>query len=267
MKSSMNQVYKRQQAILQRLHDQQAVVTEELAAELQVSSLTIRRDLQVFARQGLVRCVRGGANLIAGALKEDPSNSQASLELQARKDAIAQLAATLVEPGDTIFINSSSTAIQMLKYIRNRRVIVITNNGMASSLPIDPQIELIYTGGVVHANKMSMVGDVAMQNLSRIMATKVFLGVSGISARGGITTSVLQETAINDLMIRRAHHHCYVLADGSKVGVQNNFMIGPASLVTVLITDQTADPGDLFQLTEAGVQILQTSQPAAPDPS
>lgn len=253
----MTDVFKRQQAIIQRLHDRQFVTIDELAAEHQVSSLTIRRDLQAFAAQGLVKCVRGGANLITGALKDDPSDSESSADQISSKEAIAQLAASLVEAGDTIFINSSSTAILMLKYIHNKRVIVVTNNGLASSLAIDPQIELIYTGGVVHVNKKSMVGEVAMNNLSRITASKAFLGVSGISARGGITTSVLQETVINEQMIRRANHRCFVLAEGSKVGIQNNFVIGPANQVTTLVTDQTADVSALYQLSELGIKILQ----------
>jgi len=256
MKNSMSNVYKRQQVILQRLYDQQSVSTDQLAAELQVSSLTIRRDLQSFADKGLVKYVRGGANLITGALKDDPSSLESSAIQQASKEAIAQLAASLVNDGETIFINSSSTAILMLKYIQNKHVVVVTNNGKASSLAIDPKIELLYTGGVVHANKKSMVGEVAIHNLSRITASKAFLGVSGISARGGITTSVLQEVAVNDMMIRRANQQCYILADGSKVGKQNNFVIGPVRLVKTIITDKTADPDALYQLSELGIQTM-----------
>lgn len=256
MKNSMTNVYKRQQEILQKLYDLETVSTEELAAELNVSRLTIRRDLQDFANKGLIKYVRGGANLIKGALKDDPSTFATTAIKQTSKEAIAQLAASMVNEGDTIFINSSSTAILMLKFIKDKHVIVVTNNGTASRLAIDPKIELILTGGVVHANKKSMVGEVAIHNLTRITANKVFLGVSGISARGGITTSVLQEVAINDQMIRRANHHCIVLADGSKVGTQNNFVIGPATLVTTIVTDKTADQDALYQLSEKGIKVM-----------
>lgn len=256
MKNSMSNIYKRQQEILQKLYEKEVVSTEELAAELNVSRLTIRRDLQDFASQGLVKYVRGGANLIKGALKVDPSSLSSSSVTQSSKEAIAKLAATLVHDGDTIFINSSSTAILILKYIKNKRVVVVTNNGTAAKLALDPKIELILTGGVVHANKKSMVGEVAVHNLSRITASKVFLGVSGISVRGGITTSVLQEVAVNEMMVRRANHNCIVLADGSKVGVQNNFVIGPATMVSTMITDASADPDVLYQLTEQGIRVM-----------
>lgn len=256
MKNSKTHVYKRQQEILQQLYDQKQVSTDHLAEELHVSALTIRRDLHDFAQRGLVRLIRGGANLITGALQDDPTTSETAILHQSSKEAIAQRAAELVADGDTILINSSSTAILILKYIKGKRITAVTNNGKAAAMQIDPLIELIFTGGEVHANKQSMVGEIAISNLSRITADKLFLGVSGISARGGISTSVLQETAINDLMIRRSNQ-CYVLADGSKVGEQSNFVLGPANQARMLITDQAADPGSVFQLRDLGIQVEQ----------
>jgi len=255
MKNSLAQVFKRQQQILQHLNDKQTVQTRDLALELHVSELTIRRDLQDLEEQGFVRCIRGGANLISGSLQEDPSLSATASQRAASKAAIAIRAAAMVEDGDTIFINSSTTAIQMLPHIKGKRVIVITNNSHALDYPLDPRIELIFTGGEIYEHKKSMVGEVARHNLEHITASKAFLGVSGISARG-ITTSVLQETAINAMMIKRAHGRCIVLADNSKVGSQNNFMIGPTELVSTLITDSAADPGMIFQLREMGINVV-----------
>ncbi len=255
MKNSMTQVYKRQQQILQQLNERQTVQTKDLAVLLRVSELTIRRDLQILEDQGFIRCIRGGANLISGSLQEDPSLSASASRRQSCKEAIARQAALLVEDGDTILINSSTTAIMMLPYIQGKRVIVVTNNSHALSFQLDPRIELIFTGGEVYEHKKSMVGEVARHNLERISASKVFLGVSGISHRG-ITTSVLQETAINALMIKRAPGRCIVLADNSKIGNQHNFTIGPISLVNTLITDSAADPGELYLLREQGVEVI-----------
>jgi len=253
MKNSKAIVQKRQQSILQILQDRIHVSTDDLASELGVSNLTIRRDLQELAGQGFVRMVRGGANLINGTLYDDPSAETEALS-QASKSAIARHAASLVEEGDTILINSSTTAIQLLSYLRNKKVIVVTNNGLALSMDLDPGIELIFTGGEVRGNKKSMVGEMAVNNLSRIRASKAFIGVSGISAGGGIFTSVLQETAINEQMIRRSAQ-CIILADGSKIGQQNNFLIGSARAASILVTDDSADPSAVFQLQELGVQV------------
>ena len=257
MKTNKTLIYKRQQAILQKLHETGQVSTDLLAATYGVSNLTIRRDLQQLSDHGLVRQIRGGANLIAGALHDDPTFTETSSRIQANKEKIARLAAQLVNDGDTILINSSSTAVLILKYITAANVTVITNNGKAASIPCSGKISLVFTGGEVHANKQSMVGEVAMNNLSRINASKVFLGVSGISARAGISTSVLQETAINNLMIRRSGQQCYIIADGTKIGAVSNFVLGPASLGCALITDKTADADEIYQLKESGLAIMQ----------
>lgn len=257
MKTSKTLIFKRQQAILQELHEHQQVNTDQLAETLGVSSLTIRRDLQQLAAHGLIRLIRGGANLIAGAFHDDPTFSESSARLQANKEKIARRAAQLIQDGDTILINSSSTAIMVLRFMTAANVTVITNNGRAAAIPCSPQVNLVFTGGEVHANKQSMVGEVAINNLSRINASKAFLGISGISARAGISTSILQETAINNLMIRRSNQQCYILADGSKVGLQSNFVLGPASLARTLITDMTANSDEIYQLREMGLEVEQ----------
>jgi len=255
MKNSKAIVQKRQQTILQILQERNHVSTENLAAALSVSNLTVRRDLQDLAGQGFVRIVRGGANLVKGTLYDDPSSEPEALS-ESSKMAIARYAASLVNDGDTILINSSTTAIQILPYITDKKVIVVTNNGLALSMDLAPGIELIFTGGEVRGNKKSMVGEMAVNNLSRIRASKAFIGVSGISARSGIFTSVLQETSINELMIRRSSQ-CIILADGSKIGQQNNFQIGSARDASILVTDDTADPSGIFQLQELGIQVHQ----------
>jgi len=260
MKNSRDNIIKRQQSILQCLREDGSVTIEDLSRHLHVSSLTIRRDLQSFERQGILRCAGGCARLISGSLMNDPGQMPQTERTRTSKDAIARRAASFVEDGDTIFINSSSTAIQMLSHIVNKRVVVITNNCMALLMRLDPHIELVLTGGNVHSNKQSMVGEVTIGNLSQIAVCKVFLGVSGISAKHGITTCVLQETPINEMMIRRAGSCCVVLADGSKVGQRNNFKCGSAESVTTLITDETADPGEVFLLREQGVQVILTNE-------
>ena len=257
MKNSKANVIKRQQAILQFLREDNRVTTEALARTLRVSSLTIRRDLQTFESQGILKCTRGGANLISGGLKNDPGLLPLSEGAEMYKEKIAQRAAELVDEDDMIFINSSSTAILMLKYIVNKHVIVVTNNYQALNMKIDPRIELILTGGYIHQNKESMVGEMALNNLARVAVSKVFLGVSGISARDGITTCILQETPINEMMVRRSGRFCAVLADGSKVGSRNNFKCGTIQSVSLLITDETADEGEIYLLREKGIEVMQ----------
>lgn len=260
MKSSKGVVYKRQQYILSRLKEKRTVRVEELARELQVSSVTIRRDLQEFEVQGLVSRFHGGASLRDGALKDDPSLVEEGTVLHlAEKSAIARHAASLVEEGDTIFMNSSSTCLMMLEYIKNKHVVVVTNNGKAVMVPRNPGVELILTGGEVYERKISMVGEVASKTLSRMTASKCFIGVGGISAQHGLTTSTLQETAINELMIKRCSGGCYVLADSSKLGRENNFFSAPIDWISALITDTAASPSEVEQIRKLDVDVILVS--------
>ena len=123
-------------------------------------------------------------------------------------------------------------------------------------MDIDPQIELVLTGGEVNWYKKSMVGDFALQMLRKLRADKCFLGVSGINEDGEITTAVLQETMINSHMIEQTKDMVVVLADHSKIGSQNNFVIARLNQITHLITDEKADPKLLSALKRQNVTIL-----------
>lgn len=256
MKSSKNIVYKRKQKILQLLKEQKTVTINELTKQLSASPITIRRDLQSFEENGIVERFYGGAILIDGALVEDPAKKEATEINLLKKHAIAMKAASLIENGDIVFINSSSTGLLVYNYLKGKRVVVITNNAKAITVNRDPMVELILTGGEVYDWKQSLVGDFALQTISKVSATKCILGVSGISAKGGITTSVLQETAVNELMLKRCNGMRIVITDSSKIGREHNFSTCDISHVTHLITDSDADHEEIQLIEETGVEVI-----------
>ena len=256
MKNKKGVIYKRKNEILQELYKSKKVLVDDLAKMLHVSPITIRRDLDEFQAEGIVERFYGGAALVEGALSADPSERSDGDVAQLCKERIAKEAAGLVQEGDTLFLNSSSTALLILKYLKGRQVTVITNNGKAMQMDIDPQIELVLTGGEVNWYKKSMVGDFALQMLRKLRADKCFLGISGINEDGEITTAVLQETMINSLMIEQTKDMVVVLADHSKIGSQNNFVIARLNQITHLITDEKADPKLLSALKRQNVTIL-----------
>jgi len=256
MKNSKNLVYKRKQKILQLLKEQKTVTINELSQLLSASPITIRRDLQSFEDSGIVERFYGGAILIEGALVEDPAKKEASEINLLKKHAIAMKAASMIETGDIVFINSSSTGLLVYKYLKGKRVVVITNNAKAITVNRDPMVELILTGGEVYDWKQSLVGDFALQTLSKVSATKCILGVSGISAKGGITTSVLQETAVNALMLKRCNGMRIVITDSSKIGREHNFSTCDLHQITHLITDPDADSEQIDLIRESGIEVL-----------
>lgn len=256
MKNSSGLVSKRQQLILQYLKENGTVKVDDLSKKLGVSPITIRRDLQLFEDNGIVEKFYGGATLVERALDDDPSFSASSEEYVSQKHAIAKRAADLVEDGDIIFINSSSTALLILEYLEDKQVTVVTNNGKALQISSSPNIDLVLTGGEVNRRKLCMVGDYATHLLSKISADKCFLGVSGVSAALGISTSVLQETTINSMMLKKCNGPTIILADSSKVGKNHNFLIGEINRISYLITDSNADPEELELIRTKGIEVL-----------
>lgn len=252
MKMNKAVVDARRNKIMQKIQSQGRAAVEDLAEELQVSALTIRRDLQFWEEMGAVERYYGGAKLIQHFVENDDPQ----LSNEQYKHAIAKYAAQYVQDGDTIFINTSSTALLVLKYIKNKRVTVITNNGKAIFMDHDPMVSICLSGGELRIPKESMVGDFALNNLNKVSATKAFLGCSGFSVASGMTTAILQEVAINEVMITRCIGETFILADHTKIGTNHSFISGMIQSFDYLITDHLADEEELTAIQEAGVKTV-----------
>jgi DeoR/GlpR family transcriptional regulator of sugar metabolism len=225
-----------------------------LAQQMRVSPLTIRRDLDALVDSGKINRFYGGAVL---AKYEDESGANIfSSGFTLNKLAIAQYAAALVEDGDTIFINTSSTALAILPHITAKQVTVITNNVKAIFAEHREDMNLVFSGGELRFPKEAMVGDFALNNLNRVTASKCFLGCNGINTEEGITTAVLQEATINNLMLTRVTGPRYILADKSKIGRQLNFIYGQIQDISLLITDTEA-PGPLVEELRKKIDVVQ----------
>lgn len=259
MKKTQSIVSKRRERILNYISANESINTNELAEKLNISPLTLRRDLQALDDEGLIVRYYGGAKLATNIDTNISINSEQNVidsTYNNKKHTIAKYAADLINDGDTIFINSSSTALLILEYLDDKRVYVVTNNGKALQSTIGPNIELVLTGGQVYERKQSLIGEFATYILSKITADKCFLGVSGIASDSGISTSVLQETLINHEMINRCSGPIYVLADSSKVGRHHNFSSGDIDEISHLITDSDITESDINEFQSKGVTVI-----------
>ena len=255
MKNSKEIIQQRQARILQFLRQKQLASVVELAKQFHVTPATIRRDLEALEEQGSIKRFFGGVEYILSQ-GEYVQYQTAKEELASAKLAIARKAASMISNGDTIFLNSSSTALYILDYIDNIRASVITNNARAIENSIPEAVDLILTGGEVIGNRQSMVGEFALDTTRKVMANKCFLGVSGISAIGGVTTTFVQEAAVNRSMIAQCNGPKIVVADSSKIGVRQSFYDYGLELITHLITDSGADPRELDRIREKGVEVI-----------
>lgn len=178
---------------------------------------------------------------------------------QFRREQIARYAAGLVEDGDSIFINTSSTALAMVKYITSRNVTIITNNGNIINEKNPSHATIILLGGELRYVKGAMVGDFAMNNLAQVTAKKSFMGCGGICPDIGMTTELLNEVNLNQMMFERVSKGSYILADCTKFGKRSSFVSCPPELIANIITDADA-PSDLVrEFREKGTLVHQLS--------
>ncbi|MCI6271889.1 MAG: DeoR/GlpR family DNA-binding transcription regulator [Erysipelotrichaceae bacterium] len=245
----VNERRKNIMALIQKLGE---VSVHMLSNEFNVSNLTIRRDLQYWEDRGAIIRNHGGAKLIQSMVNLENDY----LTNDKYKHAIAKYAAQLVNDGDTIFINTSSTALLTIQYIVNKRVTVITNNAKAVNIKHDPQVTIVLTGGELRTPKEAMVGDFALNNLKKVSATKCFLGCSGINAKDGITTAIMSETSINETMIERTSGLKVILCDYTKVKTKHSFISSSTSQIDCLITDINADEEEIEKIKQLNVEVI-----------
>ena len=260
MKNSMSAIQQRQMNLLHHLQQVRTCTVADLAEYLHVSQVTVRRDLEEMEGKKLLVRHFGGAEALTQSSREDEPAYMASItQYLDCKKAIAKAAAERLQDGDTVFINSSATALLIYPYI-SKDVIIITNNGRSLQVDRPSNVGLLLTGGEVNGNKKSLTGQVAVDMLSKITASKCILGVSGISVEGGITSRVMQETIINRTMLQRCSGERIIVADHTKIGMEHNFFSGDLRDVTHLITDTGADPARIKSLQDAGL-IVQLVEP------
>lgn len=249
MKRERAYVDNRRNQILDIMKENPKVRVDDLAAKFKVSLITIRRDLQYLEDRKLLIRFYGGASY--ANQKEVEEN-----EIKLYRKLIAKYAATLVEDGDSLFINTSSNALQMLTYVNRQNITVITNNGRAIDLDYQEGISIILTGGELRHPKETMVGDFAVRNLQTVFPKKAFIGCSAISPFSGMTTENAAEVKINEIMIQNAKN-VYILADHTKIGKDSSFTSSPIHGIGHLITDEKAPEDVLNELRAAGVKIHQ----------
>ncbi len=248
MKSSRSVVNKRREKILERVKEVGDANVNILSEEFQVSTLTIRRDLQYLEDHNLLERFYGGARV-------SEEEAQGNYSNYLKREKIAKYAARFIEDGDSIFINTSATALSMIKYIESKNVTIITNNGNIINEKMPKGATVILLGGELRYMKGAMVGDFTLNNLNKVSVKKSFIGCSGICPELGMTTELINEVNINALMFERVSGDTYVLADGSKIGRRSSFVSCPPEMIGNIITDKSTPEEYLEGFSKKGIGI------------
>jgi DeoR/GlpR family transcriptional regulator of sugar metabolism len=253
----------RHNLILEYLELHQVARSTFLSELLQVSEATVRRDLESLEQQGSLERTHGGATL-SRRLPLEPEYSDSVLTHPDEKRYIGVRAAALVEAGDTIFVNSGTTATQVVRHLRDRAgVTVITNNVSAAMEAQEAGFELLLLGGLFRARAKSVTGRFATDALRQIYASKAFIGVDGLSLKYGCTTPIDAEAELARLMIERTHGPVIVVADHSKWGIVSNFEMARLDQIDWLVSDTGLDAGAQAALEARSVRVLL----AGPEPA
>ena len=245
----------RHHQILEALKERGSLRTKDVASDLDVTDETIRKDFELLEHQGLLVRSHGGA-IPSKRIIRELSLTERQLINREAKSAIAKAAAQRIQPGETIFIDASSTALTITQYLPSFHHTVITNaHDVVGALADVENIDLICTGGLLERRSRSMIGLVAERTLHRYNIHRMFFSGNGLDLERGVSEGNSRQAAFKEHVIAAAEDVC-LLADDSKIGARSAFFFAQCSQLTSLVTTKKADPSILESLNNMGVEII-----------
>lgn len=204
----------RRSRILQITEEFGFVSLQRLAAEVDASESTVRRDLEYLDKQGQIRRTRGGASYAGESLTDfTVRQSQASVE----KRSIARLTADLIQPGETVLLDGGTTTLEVARHLGGKSLQVVTNSiPIASLLMNQAQIELIFIGGYVYPKTGVALGDQAVEALRNIYVSRLVMSTGGVTSEGLFNSNALLVDTERQMI--RAAEQVTLVADHSKFG-------------------------------------------------
>lgn len=248
-------------AILGLLQQSGTVSVEELRTKLDVSVVTIRRDLNLLEERGFLRRTHGGAESIEPLFYE-PFRNDRSFQAQVSRFAdekrrIGRAAAALIHAGETIALTPGTTTTEVIRGLPlNHNITVVTNTiNIAMELSKRKDISVFVTGGYLRGEWFSLLGPTAIHALDQVIINSLFIGADGIDPVWGITCFSPDEASLNGTMVKHAQRKIAVV-DHSKFGAVAGWRICQVQDINVLITDVETTDEMVAPYESMGIQIL-----------
>jgi Transcriptional regulators of sugar metabolism len=241
--------HQRREKILEMIKEDGHAKVLQLSKIFKVTEVTIRQDLEKLEKDGFIEREHGGAYLkgVGVMVKNISLQNQENL---VEKAAIAAKAVEFINDGDTIILDSGSTTTEIAKLISGfKNLTVITNSlNIALTLGVDPEVNLVVTGGEFKAPTLSLTGQKAADFFDNLHVDKLFLATAGITLKSGLTYPSISDICVKRAMIESANI-VYLVADSTKIGKSSFASLGALSLIDYLITDSkiTEDDKTMFQ--------------------
>ena len=246
----------RQQAILDLLDKNPSIQVTDLVALFDVSEMTIRRDLDMLERRGLLRRVHGGAVSNRGRSYEPPFMLRSSANVEA-KERIGKAAAGLVRNGDSIMLDVGTTTREVARNLKDHQnLTVITPCFQIAALLVEhPDIRLILTGGILRRGELSLVGHLAERAIQDFYVDKLLMGVGGVDLKPGFTEFNLEDTLVKQAMLRQAKD-ITVVVDSSKFGHVALNAIAPLQTANRIVTDSGVAAKTMEEIEALGIDLI-----------
>ena len=248
----------RQQAIAEQVMAQGRASVADLAQTYDVTTETVRRDLAVLDRAGALRRVHGGAVPVRALHLVEPSVDEREATRADCKYAIAVAAADYFpRSGASVLFDAGTTTARVAALLpADRELLVVTNSvPIAARLASLGSVSLQLLGGRVRGLTQATVGDHAVETLKTLRVDVAFIGTNGISLRHGLSTPDPDEAAVKRAMVGCANF-VVVVADSSKIGLEEFVCFAPIERVDVLVTDSEITPADRARFTDQGLEVV-----------
>jgi DeoR family transcriptional regulator of aga operon len=245
----------RRQHILGLIQKQGRVLVGDLSQELQISQITIRKDLDYLQSKGLLQRSHGGALRIQSSALIDPSLQEKQRQNSEEKERIASAAATMVEEGQCIILDSGTTTTAIAQGLKQFKQLTVITNAMNIAAELArTDFEIILVGGTLRKNSSSLVGPLAEDNLQEMHADILFLGVDGFDLEVGITTPNFLESRVNRAMVKAARQ-VVAVCDSSKFNRRSLSRIVPPAAIHHVITDRKLSPEIAEALRDKNIKV------------
>jgi len=244
----------RHHQIIQLVNSRGSVTVSELAQLTGVSEVTVRQDLTLLERDRLLRRVHGAA------LTLDSDNVGTRMNTRYPvKQALARHAATLVQPGESVFIEGGSTNALLARALADRTdITLITVSHYIAQLLREAACEVIVLGGLLQKSSESVVGPLARYSVQQVHFQKAFVGVDGWHRETGFTGRNMLRCDVVDAVLAKGVES-FALTDASKFGQIHPYPLSSGFQVGHVITDEALDEETVQSLQQQAIEVIQVT--------
>lgn len=246
----------RRARIVDLVKERRAVRVSALSEDLGVSGMTIRRDLERLEVEGILVRTHGGAVLKRHMAEETLYVERESASAE-EKRRIAERAAALIEPGETVFLSSGTTAARVIRHIDpSLEARIVTHNVGAVQEARGLRVEVVLVGGLYRPRSNAVSGPLALEHISRFHAGKMLIGVDGFDLEEGLTTPTMGMAGVERAMLAQTRGEVIAMADSTKIGVVADVVICGLGELDAVMFDDGVDQSVRDEIVRLGLQCI-----------